>query len=530
MVATLVRLKLRVLRHTLRRETWRLVLMILGALWGLSMVPSVVGGMVWLSGQPTASAVDILVVGGSLLVAGWAVVPVLVPGMDDSLDIGRFATFGVSARSLAPGLLVAGAISLPSLFTAGVALAPTVAWAGAGAGPASVAVALLAAPLVLASCLLAARTTTSVSARVLSSRRAREVGAVLGVLAVALVLPAVIALGSLGLEGALEKVPTVARVLGWTPLGAPFAAPYAAAQGDVAGVLGRLAVSVAAIVGAHVWWVRMMGDALNRPQSRSGQARRRADQMIPGRPVVGHPGLVAAGAVARRGARYWTADPRYMSALLGAVVAPVLIVVLAASVAEAPDAVALGLAMLVGGTLGWGRHNDIAYDGTAFWLHVAAHVPGWADRLGRTAATLVWALPATLGLGLVGVWMSGRWELAPAALGAGVGVLLGGLAVSAVASALLPYPVPAAGANPYAAQMGAVGATLVAQTASSAATFLVCAPVLGLYAASVWWRPDLAAATAVVGVVGGTVTLAFAVWLGGRVYDARAPRLLAHLA
>ncbi len=527
MVATLVRLKLRVLRHTLRRETWRVVLLVLGALWGLSMLPSVIGGMVWLSRQPPDSAADILVVGGSLLVAGWAVVPILVPGMDDSLDIGRFATFGRSARSLAPGLLLAGAVSLPTLFTTGVAVAPAIVWAGQG--PAATAVSVLTAPVVVASCLLVARIATSISARLLSSRHAREVGAMLGVLAVALVVPAVVALGSLGLEGALEKVPTIASVLGWTPLGAPFAAPFAAAEADVAGVLGRLALSLAALVGAYVWWVRIMDDALTRPPSRSGQARRRPDQMIPGRAVAQHPGLVAAGAVARRATRYWTADPRYMSALLGAVVAPVLIVVLASAVAETPDAMALSLAMLVGGTLGWGRHNDVAYDGTAFWLHVAAHVPGWADRLGRTAATLVWALPATLGLGLVGVGLSGRWELAPAALGAGVGILLGGLAVSAVASALLPYPVPAAGANPYAAQMGAVGATLIAQTASSAGTLVVSAPVLALFAASVWWRPELAVATAVVGVVGGTATLAVAVWLGGRVYDARAARLLVHL-
>lgn len=528
MAATLVRLKLRVLAHTLRRERWRLVLLVLGAMWGLSMLPSIIGGMLWLAQEAPASANDVLVVAGSLLVAGWAVVPILVPGMDDSLEVGRFATFGIAARSLAPGLLLAGVLSLPSLITTVVLLAPAIVWAPRGA--AALAVSLLAAPLALLTCLLAARIATSISARVLSSRRAREIGAVLGLLAVALVLPVVLALGSLGLEGALEKVPAVAAVLGWTPLGAPFAAPFAAAQGDVVGTAGRLAVAVATVVLVWVAWVRTMQDALTRPPSRSGQVRRRADQMLPARVVARHPGLVAAGAVARRGLRYWTADPRYMSALLGAVVAPVLIVVLAASIADAPDAIALGLATIVGGTLGWGRHNDVAYDGTAFWLHVAAHVPGWADRLGRAVATLVWAVPMTMALGLVGVWISGRWDLAPAALGAGVGVLLGGLAVSAVASAVLPYPVPGAGANPYAAQMGAVGATLVAQVASSAGTFVLSAPVLGLYAVSVWWRPELAALTAVVGVVGGGVVLALAVWVGGRLYDARAPRLLARLA
>jgi ABC-2 type transport system permease protein len=108
-------------------------------------------------------------------------------------------------------------------------------------------------------------------------------------------------------------------------------------------------------------------------------------------------------------------------------------------------------------------------------------------------------------------------------------VLLGGLAVSAVLSALLPYPVAEAGANPYAAQMGAVGATLVAQLVSSLATVTVCAPVLLLHAAALWWRPSLAAATLVVGLVGGVATLAVAIVLGGRVYDSRTPQLLARL-
>src|SRR5690606_28372252 len=132
----------------------------------------------------------------------------------------------------------------------------------------------------------------------------------------------------------------------------------------------------------------------------------------------------------------------------------------------------------------------------------------WADRLGRTLATLVWALPVTLAAGVAGVALSGRWDVAPAALGAAVGLLLGGLGVSAVASATLPYPVPEAGANPFAAQIGGVGASLVAQVATSTATFLVCSPVLALAALTVWREPRLGGATLAVGVVGGVVALA----------------------
>ncbi len=527
MAATLLRLKLRILRHTLQREVWRLILLVIGVLWTLSMTPSIVGSMVWVGQQSVASARDVVVVGGSLLVLGWTVVPLLVPGMDDSLDIGRFATLGLRARRLAPGLLVAGLLSVPALFTAALSLAPALGWRHAGAS--TVVVAFVAAPLGLVTCLLHARVATEVASRVLSSRRARETSAVLGALAAVLVVPAVIALGAPGLEGALEKVPTIAAVLGWTPLGLPWAAPPAMALGDTAGALARLAVALAWVLVAAGAWTALLQRSLVRPPSRSGQARRRTDGILPRRSRRRHPGVVAAAAIAHRGLRYWTADPRYLSALAGSVVAPVLIVVLVAAVVDTPAAVALGLGGFMAGTIGWGRHNDVAYDGTAFWLHVGAHVPGWADRLGRTVATFVWAAPLTVAVSLVGAAVSGRWELAPAAVGLGFGVLCGGLAVSAVASVLLPYPVPAAGANPYAAQLGAVGATMVAQLVSSAATLVVCAPVGILYAVALWLRPSFAGATLAVGVVGGLATLAGGVAAGGRVYDERAARLLVHL-
>ncbi len=527
MVATLVRLKLRILRHTLQREVWRLVLLVVGLLWTLSMVPSIVGAMLWVAEQPVASARDVVVVGGTLLVLGWTAVPILVPGMDDSLEIGRFATTGLAARRLAPGLLVAGLLSVPALFTAAIAVAPVLGWRDQG-GP-TIAVAAVAAPLGLATCLLHARLATEVASRVLSSRRSRETGAVLGVLAVVLVVPAVAALGSLGLEGALEKVPAVAAVLGWTPLGLPWAAPPAMALGDTAGALARLAVGLAWVLAGAIAWTALLQRSLVRPPSRSGQARRRADAILPTRARRRHPGLVAAAAIARRGLRYWTADPRYMSALAGSVVAPVLLVVLIAAVVDTPAAVALGLGGFMAGTIGWGRHNDVAYDGSAFWLHIGAHVPGWADRLGRTLATFVWAAPLTAVVSLAGAAMSGRWELAGAAVGLGFGVLCGGLAVSAVASVLLPYPVPAAGANPYAAQLGAVGATMVAQVVSSMSTLVVCAPVGILYAVSLWLRPSFAGATLAVGVVGGLATLAAGIVTGGKVYDERASRLLVRL-
>ena len=543
MVATLLRLKARILRHTLRQERWRVVVLLAGTLWALITVPSVVGGMIWVSGQPPDISHDVLVIAGTILLLGWVLVPVLLPGMDDSLEITRFATFGVPVRRLVPGLLVASLLGVPTLYTALLCAAPVLAWAryaatptgdGVGAGPALLAA--VTAPLALATCVLAARLSTGLAARLLGSRRSKELATVLGLLALALVVPTVVAIGALGIEGSLERVPEIAAVLGWTPFGLTWAAPAALAYGDLAGALGRVGVSGAFVVAGIGAWSVLLRNALVSPPSRGGSARRRVDRLIAFGPRDGGPGaterrrgLVAAAAVTRRALLYWAADPRYLSALLGAVVAPVAIVLLVATVVDAPAAVALSMGPLMAGSIGWGRHNDLAFDGSALWMHVSAAVPGWADRLGRSAATLVWALPVTVLVAIVGAAVADRPDLTVAAVGASVGVLSAGLAVSALLSSVLPYPVPAPGANPYAAQMGAVGASLFAQVVTSAATMTLSVPVLVCYAAALWWEPAMATATLLVGLVGGAAVLGAGVVLGGRVYDLRASRVLVRL-
>ena len=42
---------------------------------------------------------------------------------------------------------------------------------------------------------------------------------------------------------------------------------------------------------------------------------------------------------------------------------------------------------------GWLPHNDVAYDSTAFWIHVASGVRGIPDRLGRLVPVVLFAVP-----------------------------------------------------------------------------------------------------------------------------------------
>ena len=238
MVATVVRLKLTLLRHSLRRDPWRLVVLLLGTLWALGTAPTLLAGAWWLAGPGTAGRPEILVVVGSLLVLGWVVIPVLVFGTDDSLDPVRFATFAVPVRVLVPALGVASAISVPAVFAAAVCALSVVAWAGSS--PTVTFVAALGAPVSWVTCLLSARVATLAATRVIGTRTGRRLAAAAVVVVLAAVGLLVGVIGSLGMSAALEGVPALSRVLGWSPLALSWAAPGAAAAGDLSGALGRL--------------------------------------------------------------------------------------------------------------------------------------------------------------------------------------------------------------------------------------------------------------------------------------------------
>ena len=526
MVATLLSLRWTSLRHNLRREPWRLVLLVLGGLWSLAMIPSLLGGVVWLGGQPADVAGPVIIVAGTLVTLGWALVPVAVPSLDDTLDIDRFAAFGVPVERLVPGLIASTVLGLPTVLTAVVTLAPVLAWWWAGE-PVAAAVAVLAAPTALLTCLVAARLTTSTVRRLLATRAGRRLAALVGAAVVVAVAAWVRHLASLGLEGALERLPDATATLGWTPVAAAWAAPAVAAAGDLPGAVIRLVIAAAAGLGGAWWWGRALHRWLVDPPPATDRVRRRRDTMVPRRPWP-TPGLDAAAAIARRGWRSWTSDPRHLGSLVAGVVFPLAIVVLAVAATGLTD-LAVAAGVMMAGSVGWGRHNDVAFDGTAFWMHVAAAVPGWVDRLGRAVATALWAGPLVAVVGAAGALVAGRPELVPAAVGSALGVLGAGLAASALLSSLLPYPVPGAGDNPFTAQTGAVGAGIVAQLVSITVTTVLITPVAWLFGLTVVARPELTWVAGAVGVVVGAAALAAGILLGGMVHDARSVRNLARL-
>ena len=112
MVAILVRLKLTLLRNSLRRSVWRTVGLIIGIVYALGIVVAVLIGLVALRFTSLALTADVTVLAFSALTLGWLLMSLLVFGIDETLDPAKFALLPVRARELMPGLLVAGLISM----------------------------------------------------------------------------------------------------------------------------------------------------------------------------------------------------------------------------------------------------------------------------------------------------------------------------------------------------------------------------------------------------------------------------------
>jgi len=510
-VAHLVRLKLTLLRNGLRRSVWQVIGLVVAALYGLGVLAAAVAGAVALGFADDQLRADVLVLVGSLVVLGWWVVPLVAFGVDSTLDPQRFVTYGVTRRDLLVGLTIAGLIGIPGVVTTLGALATPLAW---WRTPLAAVAALVGAVLAVLTCTIGARATTTAMAPIIGRRRVREVVATLAILPFIFLGPITNALAD-NVSG-VDGLGAAARVLQWTPLGAPWALAPAVAAGDWGGFALRLLVAVATLVLALRVWSWALDRTLTNPVSEGGESRAR------GLGWFGRLPATPTGAIAARAATYWVRDPRYAVAVIIVPVLPFLLVF------SNPN----GSLVLIAGpvaafTVGWSISADVAYDGTAFWTHLAAPLRGAADRWGRVvvAGTLGLVIMVVLVVGTV--WYTDRWDALPALLGAGTGLLLVSLAGASVVSAAVVYPVQLPGENPFGTKQGASAAAFTSQMVGFMVVGVLSAPVALLALFSVLRESALLGWLAVlVGVVGGALALVGGVRVGGSMIERRGPELL----
>ncbi|MCB7136539.1 hypothetical protein [Cellulosimicrobium marinum] len=521
MVAQFVRLKLTLMANAFRRSAWQTIGFVLGALYGLFVVGMVVVGMVVLGTEDPVLAGAVTVLAGAVVVLAWWVVPLFAFGVDATLDPQRFVLFGIPQRRLLAGLAVAGTISIPGIATGLSALGVSLAW---WRTPLALLAALVGAVLALALCVVGSRATTTALAPLLESRRYREVVTIAAFVPLVLVGPAFgwfasrMGDGPVDGDAVRELVLGLADVAAWTPFGAPWGIGAAVHDGAWGLALARLAVALGTLAVAWVVWDRALARALVTPPTSGGGGRGKGLGLFSRFPAT------PTGAVAARTATYWLRDPRYSGSIAVVPLIPVVLFVLGGG---SGSDVLLVLGPLTAWILGFAISADVAYDHTAFALHVSTGVSGRADRWGRAIPVLVGGVPVTVAFALASVAVADRWDALPALLGLTLGTLLVSTGVSSASSARLLYPVPKPGDSPFKQPQGAAMATLVAQGVAMVLVLALTLPFLvpGVLAV-VLPQAVLGWVTLVVGPVLGVVVLVLGVRWGARVYDRRAPELL----
>ncbi|BBH65354.1 hypothetical protein ACTI_20390 [Actinoplanes sp. OR16] len=382
--------------------------------------------------------------GGALVVLGWLFLPLLFFGVDDSLDPAQFALLPIPRRRLIAGLSTAALAGLPALATL-AATAGTVDSAARLGGPVAAVAQVLGVLTGLLLCVAVSRALTSAFATALRSRRARDLATILLAVVAASIGPAQLLLLGLINRADWDGAATVAAVLGWTPVAAPYTLGLDVMAGRLWAVPLKLLIVIGSIGALLLWWSRtieaaMVGSAGGRtrsPKTPDPAARGPVGTLIPRWLPRSR-----FGALMARETRYWWRETRRRAALITLAVAGVFLPI---STAFGTDgAGAGGLAVLVGAIAPIGLANQFGYEGSAYATNVLTGIPGRLEVHSRAAAHALFTVPMLVLVAVVTGFAAGNPSRVPATLGLllatyGVGLALV-LPISVAAAYALPDP------------------------------------------------------------------------------------------
>jgi ABC-2 type transport system permease protein len=530
------RLKLRVLRNSLRGQVWRIVLFVIGALFGLWFAAA---GFFLLAAPGLAGNAELAVVvpavAGGVLVLGWLLLPLVFFGVDETLDPVRFALLPLPRRTLVGGMYTAALLGVPAVAmlgaTSGLVLSAAVqaGWPAALAQAAGVIAGLLL-------CVAASRAVTSAFANMLRSRRVRDLAAVVLALFAALLGPLQVAVIAAVERADYHRLVGPARVVGWTPLAAPYTVGTEVAEGNAWAVAAKLAITAVAIAALLWWWSVSLesamvgatsGGTLRSTRGASGgpvsQLFPRALPWLPRNPY---------GAIAAREARYWWRDARRRANLIAVAVIGVFVPVMinltnsrlgGVTHRTTPTSMTISM-LLVGVYAAVLLANQFGFDGTAYAAHLVAGVPGRTELRARLVAISAYLVPVLTLIGLLVAAFVGAASWLPTMLGAIFAAYGTGLAVNACVSVLGAYAMPETN-NPFAMNAGRgmakslLGFVAMLATMATASPFLIAA--VGAGGTAIWAWLALP-----VGVGYGLGAVALGLYIVGDLLDRRGPELL----
>jgi ABC-2 type transport system permease protein len=518
MALTFVRLKLRLTVNGLRGQPWRVALFVLGMLLGGAFAVSgyaifAVPGLL----DDARVAGMLLPLGGAAIVLGWLFLPLVFFGVDESLDPARFALLPLRRGTLIRGMFVAALAGVPALATM-VATLGMVHTAARLGGPVAVLAEVVGVALGLLLCVAVSRALTSAFATALRSRRARDLATVLLALLASLLGP----IQLLALAGAQradwERVADVARVVAWTPLGAPYSLGVDVAAGRAWAVPVKLVILLVTIGGLLWWWSATLERAMLGSATSGARERRRSGSPVE-QLVFRFLPRTRFGALASREARYWWRETRRRASLITFSVVGIFLPVMLAVTGSG----ASGLLTLVGALAAVGLANQFGYEGSAYAANIVAGVDGRTELHARAAGYSMYVVPLLGTIAIVVGVVAGRPGTIPSLLGTLAAAYGSGLAVVLPVSVRGAYALPDS-ANPFALSSGGGMAKSLLSFGALFTAVIATIPlqVTAHFLGDAWlW----------IGLPAGAAWGAGAYWTGarlaGNLLDRRMPELLA---
>lgn len=515
MAAHVLRLRIALLLGTLRGDAGHVVRVVGAFLLLIAATCAACWGLLTLRDASTEEALAVTVLGGSAVTLGFALAP-LFGAVEDPLDPRRFALFGLPRGRLAFVLVVAGLISVPILVLVAVVVCAAIVWADHGV---PVAVGIASGVLGVLTCALLARVCMALASLFLRERRSRELSGVFVLVVLVVVVPVGVFLASLEWQGSVPaQLLEAVDALALTPFGAAWALPGLVASGGDAWLPAVIAFATVVVLGLlWAWAVKRLLTTTERP----GTGRERGGLgwfgVAPGTP---------GGAIAARSLVYWFGDRRYVVNGLVIPFAAVITVVPLLIAGVPPELVALVPVPFAALFLGWLPHDDLAYDSTAVWMHIASGVRGVSDRVGRLVPVLLVGVPLLAVAIPVATSLHGRWAMLPALAGVCAALFLSGLGLSSIASVVAPYAVSRPGESPFQQPQRTSASGAISQGLVMLGALVISAPVLWLGWLSLRGNTDAATTALWGGLAIGLGVLVVGIGIGSIVFERRGGRLM----
>lgn len=228
----------------------------------------------------------------------------------------------------------------------------------------------------------------------------------------------------------------------------------------------------------------------------------------------------SAGIIAGRALTYWVRDPRYWLSLVLAFPIIFLVIGLFAFAGVPTPEIFQVFTPLLALFIAWSIHNDIAFDHSAFWVHVSSLISGRDDRLGRVIAVLLFGIPAIILASVFVASVGQSFGYFFSQLGLGSAVLLGGLGVSSVSSVMVPYPATYPGESAFTQPQNQGGEAFYRQLWSiSLCASMVLPPLIAAIVFGTTGPESFA--VFIIGMAVGVIALIYGIRIGGETLDKR---------